>query len=489
MKRKVCLLLAILFVFVGISVACVDNTETPDVKESSKVTDVVPRDDRLNPDLEILDLDGYCFSVFGSGVNEGGDWNVHDLLSEENLTSGDVIDESIYRRNTFLEDTYNFSFALNEATARFCFDEAYAYLMGGEDIFDAYALNGHTGSLLSAEGLFLDLKEQPYLDLSKDYWAPTLIAPLTINGRLFTAIGDISVVYKEGVQAFYFNKTIATDKQLPDIYELVRNKQWTYEKLFELAEMGTEDLNGDQKFDANDCYGIQGQNFLAMVLFQGSGESVIAKDSDDKFVIGCGSNRAVNVIQKITDLLHDNSQDIYKTSWQEMLVRFENQKALFYTECMLHIKTMRGFEVDFGIIPTPMYDEDQTGYHHYVNAGEMYLYSLPYSATDPERSAYVLETTAVASKHYLTPAFYEISLKSKWTRDEESKEMLDIIFSTVRVDPGNIYGVGSLYDFVFSCMIDNGNIVRVLDALSGRTTLAIDETLEKYENNYNDVMG
>ena len=484
MRRKFSLFLAALMVFAALAVACQTTDQPGDGTGGTKPPVAESGDGRLNPDLEIKDLDGYCFAVFGTGVNEGGDWNVHDLLAAEGAEGANAIDEGLYKRNMFLEDTYNFSFTLTEAGTRFCRDEAYTLLMAGDQAFDDFCLNGFEGPALAAEGMFLDMNELPYLDFEKDYWTPSLLQPLTVNGRLFTAVGDISIVYKQGVEAFYFNKTIAADKKIPSIYQLVYDDQWTYEKLFSFAAIGTTDLNGDTKIDANDCYGIQAQIFLPMVLFQGSGEQVITKDDNDEFVIGCDSDRAVNVIQTVTDYLKNQSEDVHTSAWQEMLTRFNEGKALFYNECMLHVETMRGYDVDFGIIPAPKYNEEQDGYHHLVTPGEMYMHSLPFDAEDPDRSAYILEVTAVASKFYVTPAYYDVSLKNKYTRDEESKDMLDIIFSTVRLDAGNVYGFGRLYDYVTSCIRDGGNIASIIGALKKSTETAIQSTLDQFESNY-----
>ncbi|MBP5256183.1 MAG: hypothetical protein J6Z80_03910, partial [Clostridia bacterium] len=190
--------------------------------------------------------------------------------------------------------------------------------------------------------------------------------------------------------------------------------------------------------------------------------------------------RAVNVALKIAGQINSHKDDIWQSFWQEMLIRFNDEKALFYTEVMLHVKTMRGYEVDFGIIPTPMYDEQQKNYSHWVNFGEMYVHTLPVHAEDPNRSAYILETTCVASDYYLLPAFYDVSLKSKWSRDDESQDMLDIIFSTYTVDLGNIYNFGQLFNYVDRAVNSNGGISTVLGALRKSTEMSIEDTVNKF---------
>jgi len=55
----------------------------------------------------------------------------------------------------------------------------------------------------------------------------------------------------------------------------------------------------------------------------------------------------------------------------------------------------------------------------------------------------VLEAMAYHSQQLVTPAYYEKTLKGRDIRDEESGEMLDIIFATHSYDLGLYYQIGS----------------------------------------------
>ena len=475
MKKKICLFLAFLLFATCVAAACGPSKRD----DATTGSGTQKQDDRVNPNLEKRYFDGYTYTVYGLGPNEGGDWNVHDLLTpEENDT--DAISDSIYRRNSFLEDTYGFSFDLVEADTRWPYNQYYALLMAGDGMFDDFCMNPSDACSLAAEGLLYNVNAMPYLELENGYWDPSIVQPLSVYGKLYCLTGAISIVPKEGIRAMYFNKTIAEDINLPNIYQLVYDQAWTFDKLFEFAARGTKDVNGNSKMDSGDVYGIQYQGSIGMLLFQGAGERSIIKNSDDEFIIGCDSVRATNVAQKIAGYLGSQKNDMWQSSWQEMLTRFNDEQALFYTEVMLHIKTMRGFDVDFGIIPTPKYNEEQENYSHWVNFGEMYVHTVPYDTEDPDRTAYILEATAVASEYYVLPAFYDVSLKNKWSRDDESQDMLDIIFSTYSLDLGNVYGFGQLFNYVDRAVSSNGNLATVLGALTSSTNLQIESVVNKF---------
>ena len=69
---------------------------------------------------------------------------------------------------------------------------------------------------------------------------------------------------------------------------------------------------------------------------------------------------------------------------------------------------------------------------------------LTRSALFPEKSAILLEELAYQSREFYTPAYYEITLKTKVSRDQESAAMLDLIYERRTADLGNLFSVGDV---------------------------------------------
>ena len=61
----------------------------------------------------------------------------------------------------------------------------------------------------------------------------------------------------------------------------------------------------------------------------------------------------------------------------------------------------------------------------------------------------ILEDLAAESRYTLQPAYYEINLKGKYARDDESQDMLDIILSNTAHDIGNVYDFGAFSSGAF----------------------------------------
>ena len=85
-------------------------------------------------------------------------------------------------------------------------------------------------------------------------------------------------------------------------------------------------------------------------------------------------------------------------------------------------------DFDYGIIPYPKYDEAQKNYYT-VPGGSFSILALPLTVTDYD----IVETcvTALSAESWknVLSAYYDVVLKYKGARDEESIEMLDIVLN------------------------------------------------------------
>jgi hypothetical protein len=113
---------------------------------------------------------------------------------------------------------------------------------------------------------------------------------------------------------------------------------------------------------------------------------------------------------------------------------------------------MRNMDADFGILPYPKLNEEQDSYYHTVGSWHSVFMCVPLVQEDRERTGILLEALAAKSMYTLTPAYYDISLKGKYTRDNESTEMLDIILATRTYDLGWYYEIGGYNEQVMNML-------------------------------------
>lgn len=139
-------------------------------------------------------------------------------------------------------------------------------------------------------------------------------------------------------------------------------------------------------------------------------------------------------------------------------------------------------EADFGILPVPMLDEKQGEYYSGVHAYGLSLIGVPVTCKDTVMTGAVLESMAYESLDTLTPAYYNVTLNGKYFRDEESGEMLDIIFGTRVYDLGYFCdwgGIGAMMqkmssnksnsiasDYASRTAVIDGEIKKTIDAFN-----------------------
>jgi len=113
---------------------------------------------------------------------------------------------------------------------------------------------------------------------------------------------------------------------------------------------------------------------------------------------------------------------------------FTEDRALFRIEQIYGIKQIREMESDFGMLPAPKYDEAQEQYSSYVHPGQSNSICIPVTNTRLELTGALLEDGSYKSFEKIRPAFYDVTLKGRIARDEDTTEMLDIIFATLNPD-------------------------------------------------------
>ena len=77
----------------------------------------------------------------------------------------------------------------------------------------------------------------------------------------------------------------------------------------------------------------------------------------------------------------------------------------------------------------------------------------------------------------LIPAYYEIALKRKTSRDEESSAMLDLIFSTRSYDLGDTWWCNELRDGIFKPMFRDND--RDLTSAMQKKKKLVEKAIEK----------
>ncbi|MBQ8509459.1 MAG: extracellular solute-binding protein [Clostridia bacterium] len=385
--------------------------------------------------------------------DETSNWSQSVLEMGLEVENGDVLNDAIYKRNRMVEDQYNLTLEItNDVKAHETSKNA---ILAGEDIADIVIVSLEACCSMNNQGMLYDLLQSPYLDFDQPYWDQNAKTDLAINGRLTFMTGDLTPMSGQGTWLMYFNKDLLEKYQLQSPYELVDNNQWTSDNMFNLAKKVASDLNGDTVIDDLDQYGLLVQNDDVQMFYQGFGERYTENNAEGipELVVGT-TNRSVDAFEKLSSFFADTDTTLCSnrfaskyTEYHTVSVQtpcFQEGRALFYPSGVLRLFQMRDYEIEFGVLPMPKYDEDQENYSHTVKVNWGSAACIPKTVSNFDDVSFVLEAMAAASLDTVTPAYYETTLGTKLMRDERSYDMLDIVMKSRSYDAIMFYNWGKL---------------------------------------------
>ena len=421
----------------------------------------------------------------------------YDVCVEE--MAGELIHDAVYKRNLEVEERFNVKISDRKNNNVFDFIRK-SVASGVVDYSVAWAMVTDYVKL-SQNNMLLDLQNVPNLNLEKKYWDQNVVRDFTISGKLYGIMGDISTSVSVFTHLFGINKVVAQDNgiNIAEIYQSVRDGKWTYDSLYSLTKDLYRDLDGDGTRNYADQYGFGVTVAVVDAMFSASGEKLVTRDANGDFMLSPVTARIEAVYSKISDILSDKNitaggWNIGKiegeirspggAGWYAIDDKFLNNTVLFVDIDVGIMMDFRAMETDFGIVPVPKFDDSQKNYS---------VYAYPFYPMLTIPSAYagdgdsldmigaVMEGLASASYKHLTPAFYDTAFATKYTRDDESIEMLDIILRSRIYDWMTMFNFGNIYSNIHTqIQKDSLNIVSLFEKYEEKAKSDIQKVVDAY---------
>ncbi len=364
--------------------------------------------------------------------------SLYTAMDVPGITS-EPVNNAIYERNRMIESKYDFKFRTDtdiwQNTSAIM--ERQVEAGSSDDGYDLIMLICREAYSATLKNYLRNYEDLTFIDLNKEYYFSDINAQFSIGGKNFFAYGADSINALGQTNCLTFNKKIASDRAFGDLYEMVNNKTWTYDKLFTLAAESVEDKNGDGKLViGEDVLGFIGDFDLTIpTVWVCAGEPLIAKDEDDLPYMNCSSNdRFFEATQKGLDAFASNYCSVFTANDDKTDV-FAANRAMFYCGCVCHLSYLKSMPEDYGVVPFPMYDENQGAYHSRLVDG--WIHCVPATCKDPDMTSIIMQALAYYSFNTVYDVYYENALTAKYVRDQESVEMLKLILSTLFVDLGD----------------------------------------------------
>ncbi|MCL2815602.1 MAG: extracellular solute-binding protein [Oscillospiraceae bacterium] len=439
-------------------------------------------------DVPDIDFGGYEFTVLDREGYDGLYWVSVDMYAE--AENGEPINDAVFRRNARLEEKFNIKIKEIKKEPELLSFAQKSIMAGDEDFDVVYPIMQNAGAMIQ-KGLLVDLYGLPYLSFDKPWWNKVTNDSLTVGKKLYCAVGNIAVITNDATWSVLFNKEIAKNYELGDHYQLVKEGKWTLDAMHQNSREVTQDLNGDGILGLDDQWGAVNQHEGAYCLFAASGQTIIQKDADDFPALALDNDRTVSVLTKVVEFMSDNyaqtkAEDYigkYPDIWAAVMNTFRENRSLYAIWPLRAVPDMRSMESDFGILPLPKYDGAQDKYYSVMQYNNATVMCVPVSAGNLERTGAILEAWAAESVDTLTKAYYEINLKGKYSRDDESSEMLDLILARRVAELGLFYNWAGMQDFFMGFSTRNTmDFASQYEKAESKWQAAIDKTIEQIVN-------
>lgn len=411
------------------------ETEPADQLEARKLVD----DELGNPDLQGK---GFRIATYGQGNA--------DFTDIEEAT-GDVLTDSVFERNSAIEERFNVEIVS-------VWDEYEAMntripntILAGDDAFDLVNHQVVKQGGMALQGCFMNLYEIPNIDFSKPWWAPATMTDLTYKNVAFIAVGDFSMSALSTTYCVLMNKKIAADYGLPEMYDVVHDGKWTIDYIAGVSKEIYDDVNGNGIQDDDDLYGYITNSQSNANTYIWAFDNPVIKNTGDELEVVFHTDKIAAITEKLVTLfwsgegMHTSTQ---KPTWAPSSRNVHHYNYdMFYTGHTLFANGLighaasddfRNMEDDYSILPYPKWDEVQENYYTMAD-GSHTAQSVPMTATDYEFIGIMTEVMNAETYKQVVPVYYDIVLKVKGARDEESVAMLDAILASRCFDIGYVY--------------------------------------------------
>ena len=419
----VCLLMLLSAVACGVAG---DNNPTTTTGSSTNVeneTDYVP-------DIPIQNYDCDFNIVTGHSVPA-------EKIALEELDKSEAgdVETAVYERGIKIKDHLGVNLVMQDGGTWMGYaDTVMRSVSSGMDDYQLVLTNVYYGvAPFVSNGYLYDLGELDALNLDAPYWAGDLMNEISVDGKYYLGYGDLCL---SEVLVVIFNKDLMDEYQMTAPYDNVRNMTWTLDKMIEMASLVKKD-NGDGKWDEKDTYGISGLAWIPFVSFVTSSDmKIVDKDEDGIFTIAYSKNaeKMTSMIDKLTQM-HDADYSYFWPHTVGVELDFAGGNTLFQLYHSSSLETLRAEEIRFGILPYPMYDENQKEYKSMNWNG---LIAVPTTIKNPDMVGETLELMNYYSSD-VKVAYHEKLLGTKLADSPDDAQMLDIIWDSQSSDVGLIF--------------------------------------------------
>ncbi|MBQ7720209.1 MAG: hypothetical protein IJT56_06450 [Clostridia bacterium] len=349
---------------------------------------------------------------------------------------GEVINDAFYNQRMSIQERFNVSIDLfvknDEGGGTQLEKDVHKMVQAGDSGYDLIYNGDGCGVRNGLGGDFLNLRAVSSIDFDKPWFSGTSDL-FTIGGRLFFTANTFSISSIYMSSTLTINKKLASDFGLEVPYDQARAGSWTLDALLAMTANMDKDINGDGKMTEEDQYGFLSQQYSELCMQCNLGGAMIGKNAEGWLELTPDENRIVSIIEKCSKLFENGSNKFGASNESGVEVFVKGNSLFCFMEGRLMNTKVRQYDITYGILPFPKYDENQ---ENYSAAGYDLYWGIPVTSEKAEMTGTLVSAMSCYNYNIIVPQVWEIVLGSKLADAPDDAEMFEIIRDVQYVDIG-----------------------------------------------------
>ena len=414
-----------------------------------------------------FDLDGYLFRF----AVEPDPLSINMLFPEEILS--EPVNDAMYSRNESVSQKYNFTVENNNIPI----DTVKQCIIANDDLYDCMSLFVTRAVYFLLDSYTVDVNTVDNLNLTKNYWDQNFNEQMSIGNALYYMTGALSVADDDKMMVIMYNRDMGDDYGIENLYDAAYAGNWTYDLMAKYAKQVASDLNQDNVIDEDDVIGFMyASNNMLAPHFAACGAKLCEKDDFDIPGIIDNTEDFIGICDMLSPIFDESiafdwlkiGDSTVQVAGIQSLVNTKH--VLFQNMILSQLRRLyRDVEAGFGILPMPKPDETQSKYSTSIYAFD--VLAIPSPNAHLAETGFILEALAAASEN-VTNAYYNICLESKFVRDTESFDMINMMRENVNYDLAYYCDFGGLFSAVTSSFNSNKNADNMASAIASKRSAA-----------------
>ena len=303
-----------------------------------------------------------------------------------------------------------------------------------------------------------DMHNSDYLDFTHDYFLMSAYEAFTVAEHTLFAAGGHDFADEQSSYLMLYNKDMLAEKApSADLYETIKNGEWTYDSLKSISSYVSGD-DGNGTPGDEDTYGFGTKSVTRYFYYFGVYEADVDPDTG---MYRFSFNLDVEKAEKVISLMKEAEASSWARtsgwggSWgSAMHDAFMEGRLLFFNDVTQKI-TELSFDFAMGIAPFPKLNDEQ----------EDYIVPIVNEQVR-QMSEYFLDVLSWTGKEYTVSAYYDIikATMDVTTQKQDMEIANDYVFNKIGYDIGAVTcGSGtSLCGDIKSRLLGDSNFATIM---------------------------